>query len=395
MGRGKKGVKVVKQSLGIDEEELSNLFAQLAGDPTKLDPEIVKDKYIRLKNDIERCGKILKKFKEVILDRLETKKGNDPFFDREVKELLRFVELSNDVIKEEPSSPEQMIHIYKSLKESYIVEQYLLLCKVLMKNSEFIKDKNNLNDSFIKSFPGTEFCIFPFAKINFKFLFSHLLEENTDGIRELEDAKTYILLSLNMLYITTYDIYQLISSPDIDIDKLSEVVIMAITSAKKQIPRCDKAFKVISNSFDMLKTNMNDYYKAFVASSNPTIILENFIMDLSKAPAISTDVIIQFKKIAMFFRKKSESRPKDPKLESIFSTLDKIMKIMDDGEDTKEEALDYESKLVMKDLKDKIDGKEKSESKTSTPKLDEESEDLLKQMEDMTSQLEEKAEISN
>lgn len=348
MGRGKKGIKVVKQAIGIDEDELNDLFAQLAGDPTKLDPEIVKDKYTRLKHNIQRCGKILKKFKEVILDRLETKKGIDPFFDEQVRDFMKFVELSDDIIKDDPSTPEQMIHVYKSLKESYIVEQYLLLCKILLKNNDSIKDKNNLSDAFIKSFPGTEFCIFPFSKINFKFLFSHLLEENTEGRVELEEAKTYILISLNMLFITTYDIYQLVSSPDIDIDKLSEVVIMAITSAKKQIPRCEKAFKVISNSFDMLKSNMNDYYKAFVATSNPTIILENFVMDLTKAPAISTDVIMQFKKIAMFFRKKSESRPKDPKLESIFSTLDKIMKIMDDNEETTEQALDYESKEIIK-----------------------------------------------
>lgn len=350
MARGKKSVKVVKQSIGIDEEELNNLFSQLAGDPTKLDPEIVKDKYTRLKNNIERCAKILKKFKEVILDRLETKKGNDPFFDEQVRDFMKFVDLSNECIKDEPSTPEQMIHIYKALKESYVVEQYLLLCKVLLKSSDSVKDKNKLNDAFIKSFPGTEFYVFPFAKINFKFLFSHLLEENTENAVELDEAKTYILLSLNMLYITTYDIYQLVSSPDIDIDKLSEVVIMAITSAKKQIPRCEKAFKVISNSFDMLKSNMNDYYKAFVATSNPTIILENFVMDLTKAPAISTDVILQFKKIAMFFRKKSESRPKDPKLESIFSTLDKIMKIMDDNEETTEQALNYESKDIIKNV---------------------------------------------
>jgi hypothetical protein len=345
MGRGKKNVKVIKQSIGIDEDELNDLFAQLAGDPNKLDPEIVSDKY--LKNNIERCAKILKKFKEVILDRLETKKGNDPFFDEQVKAVMTFVDVSNESIKDEPSTPQQMIHIYKSLKESYVTEQYLLLCKTLLKNSDSIKDKNSLNDNFIKSYPGTDFHIFPFAKINFKFLFSHLLEENTDSIQELEEAKTYILLSLNMLYITTYDIYQLVSSPDINIDKLSEVVIMAITSAKKQIPRCDKAFKVISNSFDLLKNNMNGYYKAFVATSNPTIILENFIMDLTKAPAISTDVILQFKKIAMFFRRKAESRPKDPKLEAIFGTLDKIMKIMDDGEEKKDQALDYESKDII------------------------------------------------
>jgi len=329
MGRGRKNGKVIVKKLNdeVDMEELNDLFGQLAGDASKLDPEIILDKYTRLKNNIERCGKILTKFKETILDRLETKKV-DIYFNKEVNAFMDFVQISKDLIKDDPDKS-QLIPVYQSMKESYVVEQYLLMCKTLLDNNSSIKDKNNLSDAFIKGYPGTEFFIFPFANINFKFLFSHFLEENTDSHEELEASKKYVLLALNMLYITTYDIYQIITSPDVDIDRLTEVIIGAVASAKKQIPRCDKAFKVISNSVDLLKNNMNDYYKAFVSTSNPTIIIDNFLNDLRKTPAMSNDVIMQFKKIAMFFRKQTESQPKNPKLETMFTALDKVLKLMD------------------------------------------------------------------
>jgi len=197
-----------------------------------------------------------------------------------------------------------------------------------------IKDRHNLSDTFIKRCVGEELYIFDFAKINFKHLFSHILAENIPDQDELEQSKKYILVMFSIMYVTTRSIYNIVSSPDVDIDKLSELIVSAITAAKKQIPRCDRAFKLIENSVDMLKNGMGTYYKDFVASGNPTIILENFVRDLSNDLQIDTQTLIQFKKIIMHFRKQSDAMPKkNAKLDGVFSTLDKIMGIMEaDGE---------------------------------------------------------------
>lgn len=332
MARGKKQFKVVAGSPDIDQAELMSMFQQLTGDPSKLDPEIVKEKYERLKNDIIRCNKLILKFKEAILDRLHTKVGVDPFFDHEVRQLVEFVERVNQYIDVEIT--DNLVHIYQALKDSFIIEEYLKVCKVLSQNEECIKDRCNLSDSFIKRSVGEEFIIFDFAKINFKHLFTHILEENFPEADELAGSKQYILVLCNMLYITTQDIYNIVTSPDVDIDKLSDLIIKAITAAKKQIPRCDKAFRLIENSVDMLKSSMNNYYKDFVASGNPAIIFENFINDISEDIHIDTQTLGQFKRIIFHFRKKANSMPKkDPKLDGVFGTLDKIMDIME--KDTK------------------------------------------------------------
>ena len=338
MGHGKKKMyKVINglEGTNLDQEELLKVFGALSGDSSKLDPELIRDKYNRLKNAIQRCNKLILKFKEAILDKLHTKIGVDPYFDQEVKQLVTFVNNANDYIDEEISE-EHFINYYQNLKESFIIEEYLKVCKVLTKNEECLKNKDNLSDAFIKNSVGEEFYIFDFAKINFKHLFSHILSENFSGKDELTNSKKYILLSLNMLYITTQDIYQLISSPDVDIDKLSEVIVAAIEAAKKQIPRCDRAFKIIGNSVDMLKSNMNTYYKDFVATSNPTIIFESFISDIANDVNMDSQTLNQFKRIIFHFRKKSESMPKNSKLDTMFTSLDKIMSIMENN-DSKEE----------------------------------------------------------
>jgi uncharacterized protein YfbU (UPF0304 family) len=331
MTKGRKQFKVIKQvPEGIDEREMMHIFQQLAGDPSKLDPEIVQDKYNRLHESLSRCNKLMRKFKVAILDRLVTKIGHDVYFDQEVANLVRFLD-NAEAYLDEKITPENMIPIYQAMKESFVVEEYLKVCKALRQGDSCLKDRTNLQDSFIRKAIGDELVLFDFCKINFKHLFSHILEENLSSREEVAGSKTYILLTLNMLYITTQDIYNLVSSPDVDIDKLSEIIIQAIKAARKQIPRCDKAFRMIEESVDMLKSGMNGYYKNFVATGNPTVIFENFINDLSGDLHIDTKTMGQFKRIIFFFRKKSEGMPKQnsEQLNGVFSMLDKIMSQID------------------------------------------------------------------
>ncbi len=344
MGRGRKQYRVVQQgSSDLDQAELMDMFQQLTGDPSKLDPEIVQDKYNRLKNSIQRCNKLLRKFKQAILDRLTTKIGKDPFFDFEVKNLIDYVDRADAYIDEE-ITPDNLIYIYQAMKESFVIEEYLKVCKALRQGEDCLKDRANLSDAFIKRAVGDDLTLFTFCRINFKHLFSHILAENISDKKELADAKMYILITLNMIYITTQDIYNIVSSPDVDIDKLSELIVQAIGAAKKQIPRCDKAFRLIENSVDLLKNGMSSYYKDFVASGNPVVIFENFINDLSGDLHIDTQTMGQFKRIIFHFRKRAESMPKqDPKLSGVFTTLDKIMSLMEDKPGKKEAASSKES----------------------------------------------------
>ena len=51
MGRGNNRIKVVKQN--IDQQGMSDMFNQLLGDEKSLDINIIRDKYMKLKTNIE------------------------------------------------------------------------------------------------------------------------------------------------------------------------------------------------------------------------------------------------------------------------------------------------------------------------------------------------------
>lgn len=336
MGRGKKQFRVVGD-IGIDQNELMDMVKQLSGDPSELDPEIVKDKYNRLRNDIIRCTKLVRKFKVAILDNLHTKRGVDVGFDHEVANLVRFAD-SVDEYMDVEATDDNRTYVYQALKDSFVVEEYLKVCKKLQDNASCIKDRCALSDTFIVRAVCDEFFLFDFARINFQHLFDHILAENFPEEDELSGCKQYILVMCNMLYITTQDIYTIVSSPDVDIDKLSEMIITAIAAAKKQVPRCDKAFRIIESSVDMLKNGMNTYYKDFVATGNVTIIFDNFLRDIGTDLHLDAQTMGQFKRIIFHFRKQANSMPqKAAQLSGVFSTLDKIMNIMD-GQDDKDKT---------------------------------------------------------
>ena len=54
-----------------------------------------------------------------------------------------------------------------------------------------------------------------------------------------------------------------------------------------ELHRCKDAFKKIKESVMMLKTNFNEYYRDFVDTSDNTIIMQHFIVDVSKSTEAS------------------------------------------------------------------------------------------------------------
>lgn len=62
MGRGNNKIKIVKQN--IDQQGMSDLFNQLLGDEKSLDINIIRDKYLKLKTNIERIYKLLDSFQD-------------------------------------------------------------------------------------------------------------------------------------------------------------------------------------------------------------------------------------------------------------------------------------------------------------------------------------------
>ncbi len=142
------------------------------------------------------------------------------------------------------------------------------------------------------------------------------------------DVKKYILIWLNLIYISTLEIYNVSTSPDVDIERFSEILINAITQVQRQpeLHRCNKAFAKIKNSVGLLQNNFSGYYKDFIQSKNPSTIIESFVIDVSNNESADAQTTREFRKIIAYYSKVShQSKVRDPKVQKLFDVLqDKV-----------------------------------------------------------------------
>lgn len=332
MARGKGGqVKSIKKNLGgTNANDLGILFNQLLGDEKSLDPEVVMDKFNKLKSNIDTIKKILQKFTETII---LPKFSDNATIMMHLRDIKSFIELSKDIEMFDVNLG-NVINVYKQVKDSELINKLLITCKNLLIHSKHIEDINSLSDSFIHSEPGISLELFSFSKLNFKTIF------NSPHMNK--DSKNYVLIVLSMLFTKSYDIYNLVTSPDIDIEKFSKIIIDSIQEARKSIPRCDKAFNKIKHSVDLLKNNFNNYYKDFIESQSPTIIIENFVIDVSKDLNTDAETTRQFKRIVMHYQKRfnESGKSKDPKLTQMFETINEKFKILETAEKVEESSVE-------------------------------------------------------
>ena len=140
---------------------------------------------------------------------------------------------------------------------------------------------------------------------------------------------------MSILFKKCYEIFKLTSTADMDVKKFSGVITQAIEKLKKipELNRCTKAFRKIAESTSLFEGNFDDYYADMVSSKNPSSMIENFIIDVSKNADFDASMMMQFKKIISFYRKQqNNSKAKnDPRHNKLFDSLNDKMSILESG----------------------------------------------------------------
>ncbi len=231
--------------------------------------------------------------------------------------------------------------VFAAVKRCSLVNVVVLTCSNLVKHKKALQDAKALNPKFLTKDAGLSFCPLPDLPVNFRKLY-------IDGSLTVDDRQ-YLMVVLHKLYAIGHDVYEAVSAPDVNVNDFVEVIMGSIGDVQKHIPRCEAAFKKIIESVDLLKGNFGDYYKDFTASGNPTIIMENFVVDVSKNTKSSPAVTAQFRRIIAHYRKLAAQQATNPKLKSLFAQVDanfkeleKKSKEADDegGEDSSEGSED-------------------------------------------------------
>ena len=136
---------------------------------------------------------------------------------------------------------------------------------------------------------------------------------------------------MSILFNKCHEIYKIITSPDIDVSKFSKIIVESINKVRDlpELNRCKDAFNKIKESVALLENNFGDYYKDMQQSENPNTIIENFIIDVSQGQNMNLSLMRQFRTIIGFYKKKSSSKIKDPRVSKLFEGLNAKMDVLE------------------------------------------------------------------
>ncbi len=347
--------RVIQRKTNVDTSELSSMYNQIIGNEDG-DPDIITKKYTDLISKINYYNKLLislaksdnfliKTFPEISESMTEIRNYVDRFRNAIPQindEDFKISILETDTLEERFEKSRQqninmnefIINNYKKFKDSDEIKSIIILGGTLNNYKAFIGEENNLNNKFIRDYVGASFIIFPFSTFNIKFIYNNEIMsqskvniENTPGY----NIDKYLLLIFHKLYNVCKDIHKIIISPDIDAKKFGKTLIDALSELKNQIPRCGDAFKIIENSIGLFENNFDNYYKDFVLSKNPNIIMENFITDIAEQHSSTPVVAAQFKEIIKFFNKMmmQSGHKNDPVMTELFDKLNINFKLFE------------------------------------------------------------------
>lgn len=363
-------VKVTIAQKTMKDKQLIELFNQMVGTSAP-DPNVVIPKYDKLMELLQGTVNILHDFVRTTPPFLrdEFPRGIEEielFVTKSIEDLKRFTlqertdnTLSGEQLNQVNANPELMNKVmenlgikynveelgetYKNLKDSELVKSVIMTYRQLkealaaeierqkiktelLDKEHDLADKTKLSAGFIKKSLGDVLHLFSFSSLNFKELYMSSYIGAQTAPKSMYNT---VLFVLYLIYNRCDQVYRLVSSPDIDVDKFAEALVGNIQTIKKQIPRCDEAFNKIEESVNLLRENFGGYYKDFITSQNPGIIVENFVLDVAKDSKANFKVTQQFKQIIAFYKKRMQGQIKDPKIKRIFDLVGANLNVLE------------------------------------------------------------------
>lgn len=335
-------VKQIKKMVG--DGGLNNMMEEMMG-MKDAELEIVTPKIVSVRNTIRYICKVLNQFSTfgpLRNDFPDIAPGLDEIktFSDEVKEATY---LKHDHDEKESQyaalTKEEVNNLYRKLKDNPYVKRLIVMCNVLDKYKVNFIDPSKLRENFINQEPGLSFKIFDFSSLDLKILWSYP-KLNTI-------VKRYILSVFAALHKHAHKLYDTITSPDVDIDKFTELLINSIHDLKKhpKLHRCNAAFKRIEQSVELLKGKFPDYYRESLASRNPDSLVTSFIVDVSNQGGADARLTREFRQIIQYMHEVSQKsgKSKDPQVQKIFAMLNSNFSLMEKhtkGKNDKEEEPD-------------------------------------------------------
>lgn len=207
---------------------------------------------------------------------------------------------------------------YEAMKKSPLIRSFVIMCDRLVLHKRQLAAGSS---KFIDLMPGASWVPFPFSRLDIKFIFA----QHDDDI-----TRRFFMVVMAKAYELSYEVWNEITSPDVDLEQFSEIIMNSIQQVKKrpELSRCGRAFKKIESSIGLLKDRFGSYYRDFIQTKNASIIMEHYILDVSKDAKTDPETTRQFREIIKFYRSQTQ-RIDDPKIRSMIDKVNASLSDMD------------------------------------------------------------------
>lgn len=316
-------VKKIKVPLTGKDEGISDMFNQMLG-AGSVNLTISYPKYINMKQLCLQCNKVFR----LLADSPWMKASVECTRAREeIHEFCKRSELeiestfSIDLSEHEwnlntvdDEIKKRFGESYEAAKKSRLIKSLILTLDRLVPYKQNFQDLSALNPKFLMCMTATEWTPFPFTSLNLRQVFM-VADENT--IR-------FFMTALFKLYELTHKLWQETSSPDVDVEQFVHVIMGNMDEIQKKAPelaRCKKAFKKIADSVSLLKDKFGEYYRDYVETKDSTIMMQNFIIDVSNTTKSDPETMREFREIVKYYKKLAGQQQQNPKMKLLLEKI--------------------------------------------------------------------------
>lgn len=326
-------VKKLKVAVGSADDDLAEMFNQMIGTGT-VNLTIAYPRYVRIK---ALCSRLVQACELLATSAIIRQYAQ---FQPQFETLSKYcvgaksgiasvfsVDLEKHMWNLDAASAEEKAAFsesYAAAKKSALVNGFIRTLDNLTPYKHYLQDPKKINYKFIPDIPGTEWCPFPFAPaVNIKEIFNQV------------ETRTNMLICtvLSKVYELSHQLWVELQSPDIDVDEFVGLLMRRIDEIQLQpeLSRCRGAFAKIKDSVSLLKNNFTDYYRDFLQTGNNTIIMEHFVLDVSKSTSADARTIHEFRTIINYYRKMAKAQVNDPKVKTLLDSLNRTMEEFERG----------------------------------------------------------------
>lgn len=323
-------VKEIKVTLGGKDDGLTEMFNQMLGTGA-VNIHIAHPRYVTMRDLVEQLIKLFEVFgSSPMMESFPDASVELATFCRGAREQMaaafsmNLSEYGWDLNAVEPELRKKFSDVYATMKKSPIVNTFIIMCDRLVPYKRHFANIDKLSYNFINNMSGVDWSPFQFVRLNLKHVMSLGLGEG---------ANMFVMTVLNRAFTLSHSLYTEIQAPDIDVDQFVEFIMKNIEAVQRQpeLARCDEAFKKIKESVTMLRERFNGYYRDFIDTEDNTIMMQHFILDVSKAGNASAKVAGQFRTIIGYYQKiaNQQGGNTDPRMKSLFEHVNASFKDLD------------------------------------------------------------------